>query len=81
MMHEFISPETNIINLTIWLDMLTYATGVIKDNRSCVKFMSISSTISRVRCIKIRATCIETSVIIILYIYTHIYIYMCVCDV
>jgi hypothetical protein len=54
MMHEFISPECKYHKL----NMLTYVIGVIQDNQSCVKFMTISSTTSRVRCMKVRATCI-----------------------
>jgi hypothetical protein len=76
--------KENIINLTTRLDMLTYAIGVMNDNQSCVKFMSISSTISRVRCMKLRATCIKT-LITFLHIYwcmnfcyCHIVIYICV---
>jgi hypothetical protein len=48
-MREFISPKSNIINLTTWLNMLTYAIGVIQDNLSRILFMTISSTTSRVR--------------------------------
>jgi hypothetical protein len=53
-------PKENIINLATWLDLLAYAIGVMKDNQSCVKFMTISSTTARVRWLKLRATCIET---------------------
>jgi hypothetical protein len=52
-------PKANIINLATWLDMLTYVIVVINDNQSCIKFMTIFSTTSRVRCMKLRATCID----------------------
>jgi hypothetical protein len=53
--------------------MLAYAIGVIKENENCVKFMTISSTTSRIRCMKLRDTYIET-----LITYLHIYIYILV---
>jgi hypothetical protein len=56
-------PKEKNIYLATWLDMLTYSIGVMKDNQSCVKLMSISNTISRVRCMKLRATCIENLII------------------
>jgi hypothetical protein len=53
--------------------MLAYAIGVIKENENCVKFMTISSTTSRIRCMKLRDTYIET---LITYLHIYIYIYI-----
>jgi hypothetical protein len=64
-------PKANIINLATWPNMLTYVIGVTKDSQSCVKFMTISDTISRVRCMKLRATCIDWCINVC---YCHIYI-------
>jgi hypothetical protein len=74
MMHEFISPDGNIINLATWQDMQTYVTSVIKDNQSFIKFMTISNTTLRVRCMKLRATCIDWC---LNFYYCHIVIYIC----
>jgi hypothetical protein len=72
MMHEFISSEVNIINLAIWWNMLTYVISEIQDNQSYVKFMTISSSTSRVRCMKLRPICIDWCMNLC---YFQIYIY------
>jgi hypothetical protein len=66
----------DIINLATWLDM-TYVIGV-KDNQSCVKFMRISSTLSRLRCMKLRATCTKP---LITFLNTDWCINLCYCHI
>jgi hypothetical protein len=69
------------------LDLLTYAIGQMKDNQSCVKLMTNLRTFSRVRCMKLRATCIETLItfhqrlvyelLLLLYICANVFDEMC----
>jgi hypothetical protein len=84
-MRKFISPEGAYHKDGNMMDLLTYAIGKIKDNQSCIKFITNLITFSRVRCMKLRGTCIETLITFLqrlvyeLMLLSYCYIFVSIC--
>jgi hypothetical protein len=60
MMREFISPQEAYHKYGHMSKFADLCDWKMKDNERCVKFMTNLITFSIIRCMKIKATCIET---------------------